>query len=192
MSIGTLIGALVGAPIADRIGRKWSISFWCIILCVGVTVQISSSQGKWYQVAVGRLIAGLGVGALSLIVPMYQGESGPRHIRGALISLYQLFITLGIFVAYCIDFGTEAMTTSASWRIPMGITYLWAIILGVGIIFFPNRLASTTDTAKSTVPSQTWPRFMVFRKTIALWLKNSKKSRKNTKKKSPTATLHGG
>ncbi|KAE8547883.1 hypothetical protein EYB25_009676 [Talaromyces marneffei] len=138
LSIGTLIGALVGAPIADRIGRKWSISFWCIILCVGVTVQISSSQGKWYQVAVGRLIAGLGVGALSLIVPMYQGESGPRHIRGALISLYQLFITLGIFVAYCIDFGTEAMTTSASWRIPMGITYLWAIILGVGIIFFPE------------------------------------------------------
>ncbi|EEA19568.1 hexose transporter hxt5 [Talaromyces marneffei ATCC 18224] len=138
LSIGTLIGALVGAPIADRIGRKWSISFWCIILCVGVTVQISSSQGKWYQVAVGRLIAGLGVGALSLIVPMYQGESGPRHIRGALISLYQLFITLGIFVAYCIDFGTEAMTTSASWRILMGITYLWAIILGVGIIFFPE------------------------------------------------------
>jgi SP family sugar:H+ symporter-like MFS transporter len=138
LSIGTLIGALVGAPIADRIGRKWSISLWCIILCVGVTIQISSPHGKWYQVAVGRLIAGLGVGALSLIVPMYQGESGPRHIRGSLISLYQLFITLGIFVAYCIDFGTESMTNSASWRIPMGITYLWAIILGVGIIFFPE------------------------------------------------------
>ncbi|KAF3397047.1 High-affinity fructose transporter ght6 [Talaromyces pinophilus] len=138
LSIGTLIGALIGAPIADRIGRKWSISWWCIILCVGITVQISSPHGKWYQVAVGRLIAGLGVGALSLIVPMYQGESGPRHIRGSLISLYQLFITLGIFVAYCIDFGTESMTSSASWRIPMGITYLWAIILGVGIIFFPE------------------------------------------------------
>ncbi|KUL81663.1 hypothetical protein ZTR_11142 [Talaromyces verruculosus] len=138
LSIGTLIGALIGAPIADRIGRKWSISWWCIILCVGITVQIASPHGKWYQVAVGRLIAGLGVGALSLIVPMYQGESGPRHIRGSLISLYQLFITLGIFVAYCIDFGTESMTSSASWRIPMGITYLWAIILGVGIIFFPE------------------------------------------------------
>lgn len=133
-----MIGALVGAPVADRIGRKWSISLWCIILCVGLTVQISSPHGKWYQVAVGRLIAGLGVGALSLVVPMYQGESGPRHIRGALISTYQLFITLGIFVAYCIDYGTEAMTSTASWRIPMGITYLWAIILGVGIAFFPE------------------------------------------------------
>ncbi|KAH8703802.1 putative MFS monosaccharide transporter [Talaromyces proteolyticus] len=138
LSIGTLIGALTAAPIADRFGRKWSISGWCVILCVGVTVQISSPSGKWYQVAVGRLIAGLGVGALSLLVPMYQGESGPRHIRGSLISTYQLFVTLGIFVAYCIDFGTEARSDTGSWRIPMGITYLWAIILGVGMSFFPE------------------------------------------------------
>lgn len=85
LSIGTLIGALTAAPIADRIGRKWSISGWCLIVCIGVTVQISSPFGKWYQVAVGRLIAGLGVGAVSLLVPMYQAEAGPRHIRGTLI-----------------------------------------------------------------------------------------------------------
>jgi SP family sugar:H+ symporter-like MFS transporter len=85
LSIGTLIGALIGAPIADRIGRKWSISGWCLMVCIGVTIQISSPFGKWYQVAVGRLIAGLGVGAVSLLVPMYQAEAGPRHIRGTLI-----------------------------------------------------------------------------------------------------------
>lgn len=101
-------------------------------------MQISSPSGHWYQVAVGRLVAGLGVGAVSLLVPMYQGESGPRHIRGALISTYQLFITLGIFIANCINFGTESKTNSASWRIPMGITYLWAIVLGVGMAFFPE------------------------------------------------------
>jgi MFS transporter, SP family, sugar:H+ symporter len=103
-----------------------------------LTVQISSPHGKWYQVAVGRLIAGLGVGALSLLVPMYQGESGPRHVRGALVSTYQLFVTLGIFVAYCIDYGTEALPNTGAWRITMGITYLWAIILGVGIALFPE------------------------------------------------------
>lgn len=108
------------------------------MICVGVTVQISSPYGHWYQVAVGRLVAGLGVGALSLLVPMYQGESGPRHIRGALISTYQLFITLGIFIANCINFGTESKANTASWRIPMGITYLWAIVLGVGMAFFPE------------------------------------------------------
>ncbi|CRG82934.1 High-affinity fructose transporter ght6 [Talaromyces islandicus] len=138
LSVGTLIGALIAAPVADRLGRKWCISGWCVVLCVGITVQISSPSGKWYQVVVGRFIAGLGVGALSLLVPMYQGESGPRHIRGSLISTYQLFITLGIFVAYCIDFGTEARADTGSWRIPMGITYLWAIVLGGGMMFFPE------------------------------------------------------
>jgi SP family sugar:H+ symporter-like MFS transporter len=138
LSIGTLIGALVAAPIADRVGRKWSISGWCVILMAGITVQISSPNHKWYQVALGRWTAGLGVGALSLLVPMYQAESGPRHIRGALVSTYQLFITLGIFVANCINFGTEKRTDTGSWRIPMGITYLWALILGVGMLFFPE------------------------------------------------------
>lgn len=56
-----------------------------MILSIGVTVQISSPSGKWYQFAVGRWVTGLGVGGLSLIVPMYQAESGPRHIRGSLI-----------------------------------------------------------------------------------------------------------
>ncbi|CAG7990214.1 unnamed protein product [Penicillium salamii] len=138
LSIGTLIGALVAAPIADRLGRKWSISAWSMMVCIGVTIQISSPFGKWYQVAMGRWVAGLGVGAVSLLVPMYQAESGPRHIRGSLISTYQLFITLGIFVANCINFGTEARADTGSWRIPMGITYLWAIVLGVGMAFFPE------------------------------------------------------
>ena len=105
LSVGTLMGALIGGPVADLIGRKWSISAWCLMLHLGLIVQISSPQGKWYQskilagrgigasqqaliaslVVIGRWIAGLGVGALSLLVPMYQSESAPRQIRGALI-----------------------------------------------------------------------------------------------------------
>ncbi|CAI7614126.1 unnamed protein product [Penicillium glandicola] len=138
LSIGTLMGALVAAPIADRLGRKWCISGWALMVCIGITIQISSPFGKWYQVAMGRWVAGLGVGAISLLVPMYQAESGPRHIRGSLISTYQLFITLGIFIANCINFGTETRTDTGSWRIPMGVTYLWAIILGFGMMFFPE------------------------------------------------------
>ncbi|KAL2788634.1 general substrate transporter [Aspergillus keveii] len=138
LSIGTLIGALVAAPIADRIGRKWSISVWCVFVCLGITVQISSPSGEWYQIALGRWVAGLGVGGLSLLVPMYQAESGPRHIRGALVSTYQLFITFGILIANIINFATEDRNNTGSWRIPLGVTYAWAIILGVGIAFFPE------------------------------------------------------
>ncbi|KAI9831471.1 MAG: hypothetical protein M1819_005070 [Sarea resinae] len=137
LSIGTLFGCLLGAPIADRYGRRLSISFWCVIFSVGLIVQVAATD-KWYQVAVGRLVAGLGVGALSILVPMYQSETAPRQIRGALVSAYQLFITLGIFVSNCINFGTEKRHSPTSWRIPMGIGFIWAGILGIGILFFPE------------------------------------------------------
>ncbi|GAB7356831.1 hypothetical protein MBLNU459_g7707t1 [Dothideomycetes sp. NU459] len=139
LSIGTLMGALVAAPIADRIGRRFSISCWCLILAVGFIVQITA-RTEWYQVMMGRWVAGLGVGALSLLVPMYQAETAPRHIRGALISTYQLFITLGIFLAACINFGTYEHQRSSpiSWRLPIGIGFIWIAILGCGILMFPE------------------------------------------------------
>lgn len=138
LSVGTLIGALLGAPLADRLGRKWSITIWCLILNVGLIVQISSPAGKWYQMVVGRWVTGLGVGGCSLLVPMYQGESAPRQIRGAMISCYQLFVTLGIFLSYCINLGTETLQNTAQWRITLGLTFLFALVLGGGMVFFPE------------------------------------------------------
>ncbi|EAT82204.2 hypothetical protein SNOG_10810 [Parastagonospora nodorum SN15] len=137
LSIGTLFGALVAAPIADRIGRKYSIAWWCMIVNVGIIVQISSTD-KWYQVMMGRFVAGLGVGALSLLVPMYQAETAPRHIRGALISAYQLMITFGIFLAAVFNYAAERHQSgkAASWQITMGLTFVWTVILAGGIMFF--------------------------------------------------------
>jgi MFS transporter, SP family, sugar:H+ symporter len=85
-------------------------------------------------------------------------ETGPRHIRGALISCYQLFITFGIFLAACINFGTyeHQRGNSGSWRIPMGVGYIWSIYLGVGILFFPetprfNYRRGRVEEAKQTM-----------------------------------------
>jgi SP family sugar:H+ symporter-like MFS transporter len=97
------MGALIAAPIADKFGRKYSIVFWNIIFCIGVIVQITTTK-TWYQISLGRWVAGLGVGGLSVLTPMYQSETAPRYVRGALVSCYQLFITLGIFTAYCEQF----------------------------------------------------------------------------------------
>ncbi|KAJ5569601.1 Low-affinity glucose transporter HXT1 [Penicillium hispanicum] len=137
LSIGTMIGALVAAPIADRIGRKLSISFWALIHVVGIIVQIATVD-KWYQIALGRWVAGLGVGALSSVVPMYQSESAPRQVRGAMVSAFQLFVAFGIFISYIINFGTERINSTASWRITMGIGFAWPLILGIGTLFLPE------------------------------------------------------
>ncbi|EXJ86054.1 MFS transporter, SP family, sugar:H+ symporter [Capronia coronata CBS 617.96] len=140
LSIGTLIGALIAGPVANNktIGRKYSICIWSVVFCAGVAVQIGSLGPRWYQLMIGRIIAGLAIGGMSVVVPAYQGESSPRHVRGAIVCCYQLFITIGILIANLINFGTESIQNTASWRIPMGIGFLWAIVLGTGILFFPE------------------------------------------------------
>lgn len=157
LSIGTLFGALIAAPIADWIGRKKSIIFWNVIFSVGIIVQISATY-KWYQIMMGRFVAGLGVGALSLLVPMYQAETAPRHIRGALIATYQLMITFGIFLAAVFNYAAEKHQSgkAASWQITLGLSFVPAAILAVGILFFSetpryNYRHGKTDKAAATM-----------------------------------------
>ncbi|PSR84219.1 hypothetical protein PHLCEN_2v5507 [Hermanssonia centrifuga] len=137
LSIGTLVGALMGAPVADWLGRRKAMTAECVIFMIGVIVQISASSA-WTQFAVGRLISGLGVGALSAAVPMYQAETAPPPIRGTLTATYQLFITFGILVAYCISIGTRNISGPGSWRAVVGIGLVWPTILGLGILTMPE------------------------------------------------------
>ncbi|BGP02777.1 hypothetical protein JCM10021v2_006497 [Rhodotorula toruloides] len=133
LSIGTLFGALFGAAIADRLGRKKAIVVDNIVLIIGIIVQISSVSA-W-----GRIIAGLGVGALSAVVPLYQSEIAPKEIRGTLVCTYQLMITAGILVAYCISIGTRNLEQNgAEWRIPNGLTMFFSLFLMIGILFAPE------------------------------------------------------
>ncbi|TVY79603.1 Hexose transporter 2 [Fusarium oxysporum f. sp. cubense] len=139
LSIGTLMGALIAAPVADRIGRKYSISGWTWVIAIGFVIQISS-ETDWVQIMMGRWVAGLGVGALSLLVPMFQSETAPPWIRGAMVCCYQLFITMGIFLAACFNYGTVTHhpNSSACWRIVIGVGWVFTLVLGIGILFLPD------------------------------------------------------
>lgn len=86
LSIGTLIGCLAMGPLADKVGRRNCISICCVVFCFGVVTQIAVGSGEWVGIALGRCVAGLGIGGLSTVVPMYLAEVSPVHIRGALIS----------------------------------------------------------------------------------------------------------
>ncbi|KAE8217770.1 hypothetical protein CF319_g8213 [Tilletia indica] len=137
LSIGTLLGVLIGAPLADKFGRRRAMSIECMIFCAGVVIQVTSFEA-WWQIAIGRGVTGVGVGALSAAVPLYQSETVPKEIRGALVATYQLFITIGILVAYLINLGTNELSTSAQWRIPIAIGIVFAAILGFGIQLCPE------------------------------------------------------
>ena len=84
LSIGTLMGSLSAGPVADFLGRRLAIVVLNAIFMVGLVVQIAT-QNTWCQIALGRWVAGLGVGGLSVLTPMYQSETAPRQIRGSLV-----------------------------------------------------------------------------------------------------------
>jgi MFS family permease len=65
-----------------------------MIFTVGVAIQ-TGTKNSVAQISIGRFIAGLGVGAMSAIVPLYNGESAPKAIRGTLLVIYQLQIIIG-------------------------------------------------------------------------------------------------
>ncbi|KAI0430029.1 general substrate transporter [Xylaria sp. FL1042] len=152
---GCLIGALISGKLADTLGRRLAISVSALWASVGIIIEISSEHA-WYQFAIGRLVTGFSIGSLSVAVPMYQSESSPTIIRGILVSTYQLFITLGIWTSYVVDWGTADKVNSASWRIPNGLGFAWSLILGVGILFLPESpryayMKGRTEEARHTI-----------------------------------------
>lgn len=70
LMIGALVASLIAGKLADSIGRKHSISIWAFTFMAGSLIHIAS-QMTWYQVVVGRTIEGLGIGGLSVLVPVY-------------------------------------------------------------------------------------------------------------------------
>ncbi|KAH8648160.1 MFS sugar transporter-like protein [Tricladium varicosporioides] len=159
LSIGTLIGCLIAGPLANKYGRRACIPPWCLVFCIGVVIQMAVGDGMWVGIVMGRWVAGLGVGALSVLVPLYMAETSPVPVRGAVISCYQLFITIGIFTADCINYGTESRTDTGSYRIPMGIGYIWALILGIGILFLPESPRHDWNHGQSTKARTTMAKF---------------------------------
>ncbi|KAL8278294.1 hypothetical protein RQP46_009326 [Phenoliferia psychrophenolica] len=126
--------------LADKLGRRRAITIDSIVVSIGTVIQVTAMH-SWEQLMVGRIVTGLGIGALSAVVPLYQSETAPKEIRGSLVATYQLFITLGILIAYIISLGTRSLggaVASGSWRIVLALNILWALVLGVGIFFAPE------------------------------------------------------
>ncbi|KAI6037985.1 D-xylose-proton symporter [Pisolithus marmoratus] len=103
--ITACIGSLVNGPVCDKIGRKRAIMGNVAIFMIGTALQSGATAGKYLWV--GRAISGFPVGGLTHVVPMYLAEISSANTRGALVSLQQFSITLGVLVSYTIAYGTS-------------------------------------------------------------------------------------
>ncbi|KAH7319246.1 MFS sugar transporter-like protein [Rhexocercosporidium sp. MPI-PUGE-AT-0058] len=136
LSAGTFFGALLAAPMGDRIGRRISLIIAVAIFSFGVLLQTIAMAIT--LLVLGRFFAGLGVGVVSVLVPLYQSEMAPKWIRGTLVCAYQLAITTGLFLAAVVNILTEKMDHRNAFRIPLAMQFIWAGVLLLGLILLPE------------------------------------------------------
>jgi sugar porter (SP) family MFS transporter len=132
-----LLGAAVGAgsagPLSDRLGRRNLILIAAVTFSVGA-IGAALAPGVGVLVLF-RVVLGLAVGAAALIVPLYLSEIAPTEIRGAISSLNQLMITVGILLAFIVN---ALLANSGAWRWMLGLAVIPSLILLVGMYFMPE------------------------------------------------------
>lgn len=133
MMLGAALGALCSGPLCSRLGRKKT-------LLIGAALFVAGSVGCAFapdlqMLVISRFLLGAAVGVASFVAPLYLSEIAPEHIRGSMISLYQLMITIGILAAFLSD---TAFSHSGNWRWMLGIITFPALILFAGVLTLPE------------------------------------------------------
>lgn len=130
---GGALATLVSGPLADLFGRRKMIVVAAIIFLFGV-FSLSFAHVYW-QVLMGRLTQGVGVGIVTITIPLYLAESLPAHIRGRGISAFQLLLTFGILLASLVGL---YFTSTHNWRAMFLSATIPGLILLIGALFLPN------------------------------------------------------
>jgi MFS transporter, SP family, arabinose:H+ symporter len=150
--IGCMIGALVGGPLGDRFGRKPML-----MVCAGVFALSGLASAMAPDLAAytwSRLVGGTGIGAVSVLSPLYIAEISPERSRGRFVSLYQLAIVVGILVSFFVNMliqeygagqpkvminGTaEAWNTVYGWRWMLGVLAMPSVVFGLLLLPLPE------------------------------------------------------
>ncbi|KAK9452502.1 general substrate transporter [Dipodascopsis uninucleata] len=164
LQLGAWLGALINGPLANMISRKYSLTVAAFLFAFGSAL-CAGAQDVAYLFA-GRIIAGVAVGQISHVVPLYLAEISPSEFRGALVSVQQIGICGGIMVSYWLCYGTSFIggqacakgavvdsdtwnpytdvpvggcngQKSLAWRLPLALQAVPAVILLIGTPFLP-------------------------------------------------------
>ena len=133
---GAILGSLSVSFVADRFGRRIAIFAGSLVAALGGALQ--GGANIIATMVIGRLFAGFAVGMLSATIPNYCSEVAPPNIRGLLAGLQQWMLGLGFVVAQWVGYGGSKTTGPFSWRFPLSLQVLPAVILGAGILFLPE------------------------------------------------------
>jgi MFS transporter, SP family, galactose:H+ symporter len=131
--IGAVIGAAIGGDVSDHFGRRKVIIAAAVIFALGAIG--TATVPDISLLILGRIAVGIAIGIASEVTPLYISEMSPPQMRGSLVSLNQLAITIGIVISYLVDF---ALSAFQGWRYMLGLAAIPAIILGIGMLPLPD------------------------------------------------------
>jgi SP family galactose:H+ symporter-like MFS transporter len=131
--LGAMLGAVFGGRLADRFGRRNMLLQVAALFGIGAIGTALAPTMVW--LSIGRVIVGIAIGIASFTAPLYISEISPAEVRGKLVSLNQLMITIGIVCSYLADY---ALAAGRDWRWMFGLAAVPAVILLVGLLFVPE------------------------------------------------------
>ncbi len=135
--IGTIVGAMFAGYPADRIGRRDSLILIAVLYLVSAIG--SAVAWDWVSFLAFRWLGGLGVGASSVVAPMYIAEISPAKLRGRLVAITQFNIVLGILLAYLSNLAIARQAYGdVEWRVMFGVEALPAAVFLVLMFATPR------------------------------------------------------
>jgi len=133
MMFGAAVGAAFAGWLSVRLGRKRSLILGAALFVVGSLL----CGGAWSPdtLIAARFILGIAIGIAAFTAPLYLAEVAAEDVRGAMISIYQLMITIGIFIAFLSD---TAFSYSGNWRWMLGVIAIPGALFLVGLLMLPD------------------------------------------------------
>ncbi|KAI8020951.1 Sugar transporter ERD6-like 5 [Camellia lanceoleosa] len=129
LTLGALLGAVMCGKMADLIGRRGTMAFSQIFCIIG-WFAIAFAEGAW-NLDLGRLSLGYGIGLLSYVVPVYIAEITPKNLRGGFTTVNQLLVTTGLSMTYLIGI-------VVNWRVLSLIGVVPCVLQLLGLYFMPE------------------------------------------------------
>ena len=130
---GAVLGTLISGMVSRHYGRRFAILLSAVIFCIGSVLSAISVDVT--MLIFVRIFLGLALGIASFTAPLYLSEVSPKQIRGGLIALYQLMITIGILLAYISD---SLFTYIESWRWMLGVIFFPSFFMFIAVLLLPK------------------------------------------------------
>ena len=158
--IGALVGAAFAGVLANYLGRRRGMQAAALMLMLGSLAATLPGTFEWFLI--GRVIQGLGVGCVSVMAPMYLAEVAPPDKRGAYVSTNQLFLAIGLLMAYVCNF---IFAKEENWQTMVGLGFIPAAVQFVCLFFIPETQKLST---KKSGEGSSWTGLFnpLFRKVV--------------------------